>query len=197
MVPTSGAPRGKSRIGPGPAAPRLPRRGRRRYGFGRGRLAQLVERLLYTQDVGGSSPSPPTTTTATQGEAASPGRRFLRKEMRGLAQLELADDNARAPVAHVTGSEPFVQQRETHVNDRSPSVIATQQRDQPSGCGSIPASKRIAKPAAGLRAGFEFERDAARTDRSRRERQHHYRAGREPDERCAARCTAGGVASVN
>ncbi len=26
-----------------------------------GRLAQLVERLLYTQDVGGSSPSPPTT----------------------------------------------------------------------------------------------------------------------------------------
>ena len=30
-------------------------------GMGRaGRLAQLVERLLYTQDVGGSSPSPPT-----------------------------------------------------------------------------------------------------------------------------------------
>jgi hypothetical protein len=28
---------------------------------GTGRLAQLVERLLYTQDVGGSSPSPPTT----------------------------------------------------------------------------------------------------------------------------------------
>ena len=27
----------------------------------RGRLAQLVERLLYTQDVGGSIPSPPTT----------------------------------------------------------------------------------------------------------------------------------------
>jgi hypothetical protein len=26
---------------------------------GAGRLAQLVERLLYTQDVGGSSPSPP------------------------------------------------------------------------------------------------------------------------------------------
>ncbi len=25
-----------------------------------GRLAQLVERLLYTQDVGGSIPSPPT-----------------------------------------------------------------------------------------------------------------------------------------
>lgn len=27
----------------------------------KGRLAQLVERLLYTQDVGGSNPSPPTT----------------------------------------------------------------------------------------------------------------------------------------
>src|SRR5690349_12008930 len=33
----------------------LPRNGRLD-----GRLAQLVERLLYTQDVGGSSPSPPT-----------------------------------------------------------------------------------------------------------------------------------------
>ena len=33
----------------------------RRYISRRGRLAQLVERLLYTQDVGGSSPSPPTT----------------------------------------------------------------------------------------------------------------------------------------
>ena len=29
--------------------------------LGAGRLAQLVERLLYTQNVGGSSPSPPTT----------------------------------------------------------------------------------------------------------------------------------------
>ena len=35
--------------------------GRRRYITSRGRLAQLVERLLYTQNVGGSSPSPPTT----------------------------------------------------------------------------------------------------------------------------------------
>jgi hypothetical protein len=37
-----------------------------------GRLAQLVERLLYTQDVGGSSPSPPTTpalTGSTRGAA--------------------------------------------------------------------------------------------------------------------------------
>src|SRR5215471_14344282 len=31
----------------------------------RGRLAQLVERLLYTQDVGGSSPSPPTIEKST------------------------------------------------------------------------------------------------------------------------------------
>src|ERR1700750_2600748 len=38
-----------------------------------GRLAQLVERLLYTQDVGGSSPSPPTSlraSGASAGEAA-------------------------------------------------------------------------------------------------------------------------------
>jgi hypothetical protein len=42
-----------------PGAP-LRDRGRRRYISPRGRLAQLVERLLYTQDVGGSNPSPPT-----------------------------------------------------------------------------------------------------------------------------------------
>ena len=30
----------------------------------RGRLAQLVERFLYTEDVGGSSPSSPTTVPA-------------------------------------------------------------------------------------------------------------------------------------
>jgi hypothetical protein len=35
--------------------------GEQRYITPRGRLAQLVERLLYTQNVGGSSPSPPTT----------------------------------------------------------------------------------------------------------------------------------------
>src|SRR5262245_60415190 len=38
---------------------------------GAGRLAQLVERLLYTQDVGGSSPSPP---TSLRGCAATAGR---------------------------------------------------------------------------------------------------------------------------
>ena len=37
----------------------------------RGRLAQLVERLLYTQDVGGSSPSSP---TSLRGSAASAGK---------------------------------------------------------------------------------------------------------------------------
>jgi hypothetical protein len=36
----------------------------------RGRLAQLVERLLYTQDVGGSSPSPPTRKSLHQNETA-------------------------------------------------------------------------------------------------------------------------------
>ena len=33
--------------------------------LGAGRLAQLVERLLYTQNVGGSSPSPPTIKVAS------------------------------------------------------------------------------------------------------------------------------------
>src|SRR5690348_2978542 len=42
-------------------APRLRHVAPRRYLAFCGRLAQLVERLLYTQDVGGSSPSPPTT----------------------------------------------------------------------------------------------------------------------------------------
>jgi hypothetical protein len=35
----------------------------------RGRLAQLVERLLYTQDVGGSIPSPPTKIPAFKEDA--------------------------------------------------------------------------------------------------------------------------------
>ncbi len=43
-----------------------------------GRLAQLVERLLYTQDVGGSSPSPPTTVS----ERRPRGRRFLSERRR-------------------------------------------------------------------------------------------------------------------
>src|SRR5438045_4000828 len=37
-----------------------------------GRLAQLVERLLYTQDVGGSSPSPPTSLRACGASAGKP-----------------------------------------------------------------------------------------------------------------------------
>jgi hypothetical protein len=37
-----------------------------------GRLAQLVERLLYTQDVGGSSPSPPTSLRAYGASADKP-----------------------------------------------------------------------------------------------------------------------------
>ena len=41
----------------------------------RGRLAQLVERLLYTQDVGGSSSSPPTGLRAFGASAGKPPRR--------------------------------------------------------------------------------------------------------------------------
>ena len=37
--------------------------------IGRGRLAQLVEHLVYTERVGGSSPSPPTTVTDDHGTA--------------------------------------------------------------------------------------------------------------------------------
>ena len=57
----------------------------------RGRLAQLVERLLYTQDVGGSSPSPPTKPTPVaswlllQPEPAAvrgPSRRPIRSDDR-------------------------------------------------------------------------------------------------------------------
>jgi hypothetical protein len=42
------------------AARRLRCGASQRYMLPRGRLAQLVERLLYTQKVGGSNPSPPT-----------------------------------------------------------------------------------------------------------------------------------------
>src|SRR5260370_36571908 len=48
--------------GRGPAA-RLRSGANRRYCWRGGRLAQLVERHVYTVDVGGSSPSPPTRKT--------------------------------------------------------------------------------------------------------------------------------------
>src|SRR5262249_60939056 len=41
-------------------------------GDAQGRLAQWVERLLYTQDVGGSSPSPPTSLRACGAWAGKP-----------------------------------------------------------------------------------------------------------------------------
>lgn len=50
-------------IGSGLVSVRLHGVGRQRYICAAGRLAQLVERLLYTQNVGGSSPSPPTRLT--------------------------------------------------------------------------------------------------------------------------------------
>jgi hypothetical protein len=43
-----------------------------------GRLAQLVERLLYTQDVGGSSPSPPTSLRAHQRVSRASSTRYGR-----------------------------------------------------------------------------------------------------------------------
>src|SRR5262245_51954421 len=57
----SGALRGAVWFSGGLPAGQLAIRHRRSDNISEGRLAQLVERLLYTQDVGGSSPSPPTT----------------------------------------------------------------------------------------------------------------------------------------
>src|SRR5215813_3100251 len=58
----------------------LHRQGDWRYGKRRwecdGRLAQLVERLLYTQDVGGSSPSLPTTSSC-HSSAWKPGAKIF------------------------------------------------------------------------------------------------------------------------
>src|SRR6187549_331685 len=51
---------------------------------GRGRLAQLVERLLYTQDVGGSSPSSPTNLRRAAKQVA---RRSLKRQRGGPASV--------------------------------------------------------------------------------------------------------------
>src|ERR1700730_2128347 len=56
-------------------------RGRRTIKDGRGRLAQLAERLLYTQDVGGSSPSPPT--SCFKGLSRNPTRTAERNPLAG------------------------------------------------------------------------------------------------------------------
>jgi hypothetical protein len=51
-----------------------------------GRLAQLVERLLYTQDVGGSSPSSP---TSLRGSAASAGKPARNDGRNGVPAMTL------------------------------------------------------------------------------------------------------------
>src|SRR5712691_12959865 len=67
----------------------------RRYCWRGGRLAQLVERHVYTVDVGGSSPSPPTSKT-----------RDLHDAPRGLAVVvRLSKVTCRMPQA--CGASPF------------------------------------------------------------------------------------------
>src|SRR6185295_11473189 len=70
----------------------------------RGRLAQLVERLLYTQDVGGSSPSPPTSLHARGAQDASPAATrsagWVQAERRRPSQIRpqtTEDDTVLAP----------------------------------------------------------------------------------------------------
>src|SRR6185436_12892483 len=58
----------------------------------RGRLAQLVERLLYTQDVGGSSPSPPTS-LRTRGALAAPPA----ASRRSVSRLQTTEDDTVLP----------------------------------------------------------------------------------------------------
>jgi hypothetical protein len=53
----------------------------------RGRLAQSVERLLYTQDVGGSSPSPPTSDVLVLSGCLFQGSYILRQLDHGFLQL--------------------------------------------------------------------------------------------------------------
>ena len=54
---------------------------------GPGRLAQLVERLLYTQDVGGSSPSPPT--RRASGWKHAPRATIIGVPIRAIDALEM------------------------------------------------------------------------------------------------------------
>ena len=64
-----------------------------------GRLAQLVEHLVYTERVGGSSPSPPTITRTNAGSnqlAGDLGNRFdmVRIDSDGAVGIELAEFEA-------------------------------------------------------------------------------------------------------
>src|SRR3954471_12855296 len=61
----------------------------------RGRLAQLVERLLYTQDVGGSSPSPPTSLHTRSAEAASTAGTRLRRVGYAASRRPVRSDHRR------------------------------------------------------------------------------------------------------
>ena len=66
-----------------------------------GRLAQLVERLVYTENVGGSSPSPPT----TMASAAPRARTILRKLI--ALSVAVATSCAGMPLASAAAAEPM------------------------------------------------------------------------------------------
>ena len=62
-----------------------------------GRLAQLVEHLVYTERVGGSSPSPPTTTESKSMPAGKlRGPSFFRSLLAAVVLLALPASGARA-----------------------------------------------------------------------------------------------------
>jgi hypothetical protein len=70
-----------------------------------GRLAQLVERLLYTQDVGGSSPSPPTNLRC---EAAQVVRRSFSEggRMKLLPNKKTQARSSRSAPAAISPEDP-------------------------------------------------------------------------------------------
>src|SRR5215470_10453834 len=72
----------------------------------RGRLAQWVERLLYTQDVGGSSPSPPTSLRACGASAGEPLFDCKRRRLN-----ERVDQNKHPSAALMLAADPWQKER--------------------------------------------------------------------------------------
>ncbi len=114
----------------------------------RGRLAQLVEHLVYTERVGGSSPSPPTSPRRNRAALAAAARRWLRL----VATLALAAAGAVAAQA-----------------DQAPMTFRAVSLDAPA-CGSKCPEVVVADGVIGEdtpQAFVDFAREAALSQKLR------------------------------
>ena len=144
----------------------------------RGRLAQLVEHLVYTERVGGSSPSPPTSPRRIALALAAAARRWLRL----VAALALAAAGAVAGAGRAGADD--VPRRSASTRRRAASKCPRSRRRRRRDRDGNAAGVRRFRPRGGAVA------EAAKRDPSqfaRRQRRRFDGAGQRVPPRCARR----------